>query len=282
LLAEYKSLMKQTTRDESLRPRLRQESVRLLRDFERWISEAKVASPGLSDDADVKEAWVLEKLCEALLDKGGIVPVSKKKRVIQPESFLPSNTDIWTPLLLLVQSAHPTFGSVLLSHLVYALAGMPQSTPDKTVDSFLAAWVCWVTSTWKDSSGCSPGAAVTQIMLSLANSSPTFFDVASSIIGRIMHPEDSQKERSLNLLRSLKSSQTQDWTRTDLDTMKQRLSRLQSASDPLKLTLSPSTAPAIQNSNGAPSPSPDVIPGWRLLISEAEWKPCPIGVSGTL
>lgn len=53
------------------------------RELERWIGEAKIASwgfglAGMEDGDDWKETWALDRLCEGLLDKGGLVPVSKK------------------------------------------------------------------------------------------------------------------------------------------------------------------------------------------------------------
>lgn len=64
------------------------------KDIEKWIAEAKVAvnvavgeigwESGApenlldSGEIDVKERWALEKLCDALLQKGALVPLSKK------------------------------------------------------------------------------------------------------------------------------------------------------------------------------------------------------------
>ena len=60
--------------------------------MERWISEAKVAanvavsgldsgpaSDNLSGgDEDPKERWALDRFCDGLLEKGALVPLSKK------------------------------------------------------------------------------------------------------------------------------------------------------------------------------------------------------------
>lgn len=89
LLKEYKALMKAITRDATLPVQYRADITRLLRDVERWISEAKVASatgrvgwddaPGDGDEEDSpQEKWALDRLSEALLDKGMLVPLSKK------------------------------------------------------------------------------------------------------------------------------------------------------------------------------------------------------------
>ena len=91
LLKQYKSLLKATSRDTSLRSRYKPEITKIFRDVERWISEAKVAADvsgamldwGADDDdsnseEDGREQWALERLCEALLEKGGLVPISMK------------------------------------------------------------------------------------------------------------------------------------------------------------------------------------------------------------
>lgn len=60
------------------------------RDVERWLAEAVIAADvasgefgwdtGGEDDVedDGKERWALNKFCDALLEKGMIVPLSKK------------------------------------------------------------------------------------------------------------------------------------------------------------------------------------------------------------
>ena len=91
LLTRYKTLLKTTTRDASLRSQYKAEITQVLRDVERWVAEAKVAADVSAvtlewDDTEVeagqqedgRERWALEKLCDALLEKGGLVPLSKK------------------------------------------------------------------------------------------------------------------------------------------------------------------------------------------------------------
>ena len=90
LLKEYKALMKATTRDATLSVQYRSDITKILRDVERWISEAKVAAasaigrvswddtPGDSDEEDAQEKWALDRLSEVLLEKGMLVPLSKK------------------------------------------------------------------------------------------------------------------------------------------------------------------------------------------------------------
>lgn len=64
---------------------------KVLRDIERWIAEAKVAAnvPAATLDWDIgfpdgdsedngREHWALQRLCDALIEPGGLVPISKK------------------------------------------------------------------------------------------------------------------------------------------------------------------------------------------------------------
>lgn len=94
LLKHYKGLLKITTRDASLRSQYKADIASVLRDIERWISEAKVAANvavgqfgwdthGTSEsrgtgEQDIREKWALERLCDGLLEKGALVPLSKK------------------------------------------------------------------------------------------------------------------------------------------------------------------------------------------------------------
>lgn len=103
LLKEYKSILKLTTRDGSLRRQYAPRITAALRDIERWIAEAKVAADvadadglgwgepargesGTSDEKlvdggeeeDVRERWALERLCDALIERGALVPLAKK------------------------------------------------------------------------------------------------------------------------------------------------------------------------------------------------------------
>lgn len=79
LLKDYKKLMKITTRDVSLRSQYKQNLASVLREIERWISEARVQANALdAGNNDVKERWALDQVCEALTAKGALVPLSKK------------------------------------------------------------------------------------------------------------------------------------------------------------------------------------------------------------
>jgi ribosomal biogenesis protein LAS1 len=85
IFKQYKTLMKTLTRDASLKSKYRQPLQALYRDFERWLSEARVsatASTGSvtwdAEDEDWKDRWALERFCDGLLEKGSLVPLSKR------------------------------------------------------------------------------------------------------------------------------------------------------------------------------------------------------------
>jgi ribosomal biogenesis protein LAS1 len=110
----YKSLLKTVSRDASLRARHAADISGALRGIERWLAETRVAAythasefaswlphyrghtgvggrededdsgddDGDDDDDDEvlepTEAWALDRFCDALLEKGALVPVSRK------------------------------------------------------------------------------------------------------------------------------------------------------------------------------------------------------------
>ncbi|KAI0932663.1 hypothetical protein AcV5_004181 [Taiwanofungus camphoratus] len=178
LLKQYKTLLKSTTRDASLVPRLQPEITKVLRGVERWVAEAKVAGTGLDwdndtrgdndEESDGRERWALERLCDALIEKGVLVPISKKKRALTA-SFTPapSNIRIWSLLLSHLQNLHPGLPSTLvfriISHLTsqsrYAIASteftsetitLATEVPihDMSYDRCLAGWANWIVDNW--------------------------------------------------------------------------------------------------------------------------------------
>ena len=94
LLKQYKSLLKATTRDATLQAQFRSEITKTMRAVERWVADAKLAAPASpsevstwddgntdedeEDGDDPRERWALERLVDALLEKGMIVPLSRK------------------------------------------------------------------------------------------------------------------------------------------------------------------------------------------------------------
>ncbi|KAI9512323.1 Las1-domain-containing protein, partial [Russula earlei] len=159
LLTRYKSLLKTVSRDTSLRARHAADISGVLREVERWLAEARVAaaaaaahaiepaSPPTSppssalaaaaigdgddragddeeEELEPREAWALERFCDALLAKGALVPVSRKKRVAskgRPHHPPSSLLAIWIPLLESVAANHAHFPTVLTSHIIMRL-----------------------------------------------------------------------------------------------------------------------------------------------------------------
>ena len=123
LLRRYKNLLKTVSRDASLRVRHAADISGVLREIERWLAEARVAASvhahahtsefasslsyrgrnagepvaaavgdnrdddgGDDEEPEPREAWALDRLCDALLVKGALVPISRKSVI---NSFSP-------------------------------------------------------------------------------------------------------------------------------------------------------------------------------------------------
>ena len=199
LLQKYKSLSKSVTRDASLRNQLKQETNKTLRDIERWMAEAKIAANASvlgfewdaridednTDPENLRERWMLEHFCDNLLEKGILVPLSKRravslallpataltvirifrKRVTSSSgNFEPTEPvlKIWTPLITHVYASHRSIPSVLISKIIaYISAGssvlerleadtisLSQDERDASYDVCLAAWANWLVNTY--------------------------------------------------------------------------------------------------------------------------------------
>ncbi|KAF8577862.1 Las1-domain-containing protein [Ramaria rubella] len=195
LLSQYKQLLKATTRDASLKSRFKSEVMRILRDVERWISEARAAASLVNFDADTQydeedeqERWALERLCDALIGRGGLVPVSKRKRPSSLQGLtvpIPQLISLWSPLILHVHSRHPTFPSVLISRITTQLfsssktpvdLGTTELVPsnvsagDPTYDHTLASWALWIVQRWGDdpNGDCERHGIVKEVLLGLS------------------------------------------------------------------------------------------------------------------
>ncbi|SRR5258707_619541 len=80
-LQEYKSLKQAAIKDASLKSLNKNNVNRILHQLERWIDGAKAAwglGPGRNEHDEERLAWALDQLCAELLQKGNIVPKSKK------------------------------------------------------------------------------------------------------------------------------------------------------------------------------------------------------------
>ena len=80
-LQEYKSLKKAAIKDASLKSLNKNNVNRILHQIERWVGGAKAAwslGPGRNAHDEEKLSWALDQLCTELLQRGSIVPMSKK------------------------------------------------------------------------------------------------------------------------------------------------------------------------------------------------------------
>ena len=186
--------MKLLVRDASLITRHKKDISDILKAIENWVSEAHIAasavvfpgwgsersSPSSKGDDDVdgdwRERWALEGLCDALLERGGLVPVSTKfvhayvtqstladilffyrKRVTSLKSVTlpPGLLEIWGHLLTSVYVNHPTFPSVLLGRILDILlqknetrSSEDTTSVDRSRDVCLAGWANWIVEKW--------------------------------------------------------------------------------------------------------------------------------------
>ncbi|KAI0080065.1 Las1-domain-containing protein [Panus rudis PR-1116 ss-1] len=279
-LKQYKDLLKATTRDASLQNTFKPEITRVLREVERWISGAKVAanlSLGSFDwdvgdvstgerswEEDPRERWALERLCDYLLDKGALVPLSKKKRISLDRTLSapPPNIAIWRPLISHIQNLHPSFPAVIVSRMIshltedqdaqkpftegdmIALTPSAAETPkrDLSYELYLANWAKWFVDTYSspdheensDSSDDLVNPKRKDVIISLAAGlGPTGqMAVGTGNPARILltalcsdYPE--LQEIVVNMTqRPAKTELRAEWNEQDLDAMLERLQML--------------------------------------------------------
>ncbi|KDQ54841.1 hypothetical protein JAAARDRAFT_209051 [Jaapia argillacea MUCL 33604] len=310
-LKSYKSLAKLLSRDATLKYRYKHEFAKTLRDIERWISEAKVAADGAmgefgwgapgnveetatdAGEEDVRERWAMERLCDALLQKGGLVPVSKKKRVASDDSGLPpvSSINIWRPLLDHLRTFHPSLLSVLASRIVLFLTtdtpldGEPNGLPssDLSHGMVLARWMVWLVQTYASNDESDAELRREDMLAQLITS------VGPGLSRHMEHQKAiemllhslSVGSPNIDVMMELVASDSigkpsGDWQQDDIDVMTQRLNSLIGAA-PLEATrASEAAAPSLTST---PAKLQFTLPnGWKAVDDSSIWKPCPIGV----
>ncbi|KAJ7596704.1 Las1-like-domain-containing protein [Mycena floridula] len=277
VLKQYKTLTKLTTRDVSMIPQFKQDTNVVMKDIERWIAEARIAVTKQalwdSSEQDMKERLALERLCDHLLEKGALVPLSKKKRVFPTDDFLPPNVSVqlWSPLLHHIQANHPQFPSVLVNRIVvYLLA--PQEEADSSFDNCLARWVVWIISTFSSDDASSELKRDTAISLVVGlgpSPKPTGRrDAVGNILLKALCSDDDELDTALELL--LQSSDrvsSTEWNPEHIAVMNERLNVLLASPDNEE-NVAPLLRPAMELE----------APGWRILDERSGWRPCPIGV----
>lgn len=292
VLKQYKGLMKIVTRDASVIGQYRLDIVTIMKDIERWMAEAEVvaglavqevgweSSQPSNDLSSSKERWALERLCDSLLEKGALVPLSKKKRTLEESTFTPQKNAIslWSPLLKHIQSVRVHFAVVLCDVICSRLLNTDdvklETNSDPSYEMFLASWVMWAIETWSGElwSKVDLKRDVTvALMRGLGHhlSSSTHPRTAATTLLRRIYRGDQEMDRTLALLLSPPQIFAGDWEPQDLLVMSERLHSLQSVllPDPPKRMLT------------AQGQSLDLqLAGWRVLDEDSGWKHCPIGV----
>ncbi|KAJ7693686.1 Las1-like-domain-containing protein [Mycena rosella] len=297
VLKLYKSLRKIITRDASLRSQYHQEIKSVFKDVERWIAEATVAAnvavgelgwdTSQKGDQSAKERWALERLCDALMEKGALVPLSKKKRVFPVDSFFPPkfSVELWSPLLSELHALHPDFPAILSTRIIaYLLADAPQLdmvpiAVDTTYDACLARWAMWTIDTWDAENSESEldlkKDVIVALITGLGPSSSLNRDTAAAtaLLQTLCAGNPEMDEAVSILLRPQTGSVIREWTSDDIAVMNERLTAL--------LAVPETTADIpLSKLESLPVDVSDTVlaPGWRLLDASSGWKPSPIGV----
>ncbi|KAG9041227.1 rRNA-processing protein las1 [Tulasnella sp. UAMH 9824] len=316
ILQRYKSLTKATSKDITLQKKRTAEFDKVFRDLERWIGEAKIASWGAmnlsvvdDDEDDWKEGWALDRLCEALLGRGGLVPVSKKKRS-QPSSKVaqPPNAATWSDFLTKVTTTHPSLPSRLISNLVSIFSLPPESgSSSMSYKWSIAGWILWATNQWGSTvDECSVGDVVKSLLAIIPRTSTDEDRTILKILITTLAASDPVLKKKTKVLISAcdqafetvaavaangeEGDSDVEMNSTDLvlSEMEDRLKKVQSAVGPSttdvggeESTGSASREMEIDAASQAEPPAPEapkqVARGWRLL-TPAEWTPRPVGV----
>ncbi|KAG5339894.1 Protein LAS1 [Termitomyces sp. T112] len=303
-LKQYKKLLKITLRDASLRMRYKTDILSVLKDIERWIAEAQVTGNvaareigwettssevlSSSSQVDPKERWALERLCDALLEKGSLVPLSKKKRDFPQDTFLPPkfSVQLWTPLLQHLQSLHSEFYLILAGRIASTL--LPENENfdedvqrDSSYDICIARWAKWIVEV---SSGCDSTTShdlrreITVMLMqsfghvwSVPNQQRKIAKESAMALLDSLCSGVPSLEATLTMLRSVTSDvNPSNWSSDDMSLMDQRLNTL------LASDLSSSSKSAVSEEHF--QMTAEEISGWRLLDESSGWRPCPIGV----
>ncbi|KAF9021510.1 Las1-domain-containing protein [Hymenopellis radicata] len=281
VLKEYKRLLKATTRDHSLKSVHQQSITKVVREVERWLGEAKVAADleWKGGDNDSKENFALEKLSDELLQKGILVPLSKKKRIFPSDTFHPppNAVDIWSPLILQMHALHPDFCSVLVERMMTLLLSdsvlVDEGTRSATYDACVARWAMWVVESCQTGNPESnmKRETIVSLISALGPKMPSSKAVVMQFLQALCAGEE-QYETALTYLSSQDTHSTA-WQSDDISVMVKRLEELLSST--VDEVAGVDTTDSISMSVDMPG---DVLPpGWTLL-DNSRWKPCPLGV----
>jgi len=309
LLKQYKELLKITTRDASLKTQYKTEITKVLRDIERWVGEAQVAASSvwsngfgaaeMGGEDDDRERWALERLSEGLLERGGLVPVSSKKRLASKLNaspvLPPSLVAIWSPLLHALQSRHSLFTSTIVSTIASQLLIEKVETQkiDLSFDLCLAGWGYWcITNLGSSSTDASADASVNReevvsnLVIALGpgamEDKSKVRKGATALLDLLLQDDEHLHQTAATLLTVSRSAQdlNDSWQDMDAQVMEKRLRSLLDSVQPSSEPVGNADVPIqiidnlVQQDDETKDPLPE---GWSL-VPEASWRACPIGV----
>ncbi|KAG1777385.1 Las1-like-domain-containing protein [Suillus placidus] len=295
LLKQYKTLMKIVTRDASLRKQNQPDIDAIMRDIERWLAEAKLAADFAADaygwdtidsndveQEDPREKWALERLCDALIEKGALVSLSQKRRDLPSDEFVPPHS-----------SLRPNTGFDM--DIVSLEADESQNDP--LYHLALAKWAAWVIKAYDNGQenaelslrknvivllastlapGKTEGAKKIEVLAALLGAMSSGFTELQNASDMLLSAT-YQLQPQVSKLRANFTSfldGLQHWDAGDLTVMNERLHSLMSFDgESQKYINDPDSAPT----TSLPAQGSD-IGGWRLLDHRSGWKSCPIGV----
>ncbi|KIY69720.1 Las1-domain-containing protein [Cylindrobasidium torrendii FP15055 ss-10] len=272
---EYRRLVKATVRDHSIKVSYQQPIARIVREIERWVSEAQVAiDHGLeTGDAGDKESFALEKLSDELLEKGVLVPLAKKKRVFPEDGFYPPaiSIQVWGPLIQQLTSTHPDLPLTLINRILSRLLSPTEEKSNSSYDACIARWAAWVVDFGQVEGGESATKrdVVASIVSTLGPTVSQAKPIALQLVQAICKG-DEQLESALSLLSQ--TTHVSNWQSNGMDTMAQRLEELLGSSEPVEVDVDVE----MEHVDKPGKPAHCSAPGWHRLDS-SKWSPCPLG-----
>ncbi|KAG9314700.1 Las1-like-domain-containing protein [Chiua virens] len=279
----YKLLMKTVTRDGSLRKRYQDKIDAVIRDIERWITEAKVsmelaANPlgwGFDDNSDAaREKWVLESFCDTLFERGAIVPVSKRKCRAPADPLFPTTPSLalWTPLLAQLRATHTIFPFVFVGRIISTLLDdLTSSNEEMHVIELDARIYLGTEFTMKVDLRKEIILQVAPIFIPGRSSGPKA-KILNELLQSIAVGSKGLEESVELLTRKCATAAVpiQPWKAHDLVEMEERLQFLMV--NEIRSGLSGNSATVM---DGATRPGGILAPGWRLLDDCSDWTPMP-------
>ncbi|KAK0456394.1 Las1-like-domain-containing protein [Armillaria borealis] len=187
---------------------------------------------------------------------------------------------LWSPLLIHLQTAHPNFASVLVNRILSCLLseqdGASASSANSSFHACLARWAKWVIDTWDrddpDTEVSMGREAAVSLITALGPETSLARKNAPSELLQVLCDGNEDLEAAVKWLHSDDTSPPFAWKDEDMLVMDRRLETLLSA------THEDAQRPARMSGIDLVDNPDFSAPGWRLLDDRSSWKPCPIGV----